>query len=62
MKFSNITYCTGVITSMKTQDRCKECARYRSVMIVDSDVVALWITDKPALATECEMFKSKKTK
>ena len=60
MKFSNITYCTGVVTSLRTQARCMTCARYRTVMIVDSEVLALWFIDKPALAVDCEMFRPKK--
>ena len=57
MKFSKITYCTGIVTSGQLQPRCKECARQRPLS-VDSDVVARWITDKPALATDCEAFRA----
>jgi hypothetical protein len=57
--FSNITYCTGITTSMKLQPKCTTCARYQATMFVGSEVVALWFVDKPALATDCELFKPK---
>ena len=58
MKFSNITYCTGIVTSGSIQKRCTTCVRQRP-MSVDSDVVALWIVDKHAIATDCEYFRAK---
>ena len=61
MRFSNITYCTGINISMKLQKRCAECARQRP-MVVDSEIVALWITDKPPLAIDCDKFKAKEPK
>ena len=59
MRFSNITYCSGITTSMKLQQRCTECDRQKP-KVIDSEAIALWIVETPALAIDCEYFKAKK--
>jgi hypothetical protein len=53
--------CTGITISTMRAKRCLGCQRHRDVMVVSSDVVASWVTYKPALPSECEMFVPKES-